>query len=110
MVGTNIGAGQRDRALRAAWIGAGIAAGLTEVIGLSAAAFPHAWLSLFDTDPVMLDAGSRYLYAVGPFYGLFGLALALYFATQGAGRLLGPRVPNLPRLASAAGGARHALR
>jgi len=50
MVGTNIGAGQRDRALRAAWIGAGIAAGLTEVIGLSAAAFPHAWLSLFGTD------------------------------------------------------------
>src|SRR5207244_2310886 len=34
MVGTNIGAGRRDRALRAAWIGAGIAAGLTEIIGL----------------------------------------------------------------------------
>src|SRR3989454_873894 len=77
MVGTNIGAGQRDRALRAAWIGAGIAAGLTEVIGLSAAAFPHAWLSLFDTDPAMLDAGSRHLRAVGPFYGLFRLGLAL---------------------------------
>ena len=59
---------------------------LTEVIGLSAAASPHAWLSLFDTDPAMLDAGSRYLYAVGPFYGLFGLGLALYFASQGAGR------------------------
>jgi len=66
MVGTNIGAGQRDRALRAAWIGAGIAAGLTEIVGLSAAAFPHAWLSLFDTDPTMLDTGSRYLHAVGP--------------------------------------------
>src|SRR3989442_1512338 len=78
MVGTNIGAGQRDRALRAAWIGAGIAAGLTEVIGLSAAAFPHAWLSLFDTDPVMLDAGSRYLYAVGPF--LEGFAVGQPFA------------------------------
>src|SRR5207247_11081290 len=51
MVGTNIGAGRRDRALRAAWIGAGIAAGLTEIIGLCAAAVPHAWLSLFDTDP-----------------------------------------------------------
>jgi MATE family, multidrug efflux pump len=73
MVGTNIGAGQRDRALRAAWIGAGIAAGLTEVIGLWAAALPHAWLALFDTDPAMLDVGSRYLHAVGPFYGLFGL-------------------------------------
>src|SRR5437867_3286526 len=110
MVGTNIGAGQRDRALRAAWIGAGIAAGLTEVIGLSAAAFPHAWLSLFDTDPVMLDAGSRYLYAVGPFYGLLGLGLALYFASQGAGRLLWPLLANLVRLAIAAGGGWLALR
>src|SRR2546429_6016759 len=104
MVGTNIGAGQRDRALRAAWIGAGIAAGLTEVIGLSAAAFPRAWLSLFDTDPAMLGAGSRYLYAVGPFYGFFGLGLALYFASQGAGRLRWPLLANLVRLAIAAGG------
>src|SRR3989475_3853676 len=48
MVGTNIGVGRRDRALRAAWIGAGIATGLTEIIGLCAAAAPHAWLSLFD--------------------------------------------------------------
>src|SRR5712692_8609268 len=104
MVGTNIGAGQRDRALRAAWIGAGIAAGLTEIIGLSAAAFPHAWLSLFDTNPAMLDTGSRYLRAVGPFYGLFGLGLALYFASQGAGRLSWPLLANGTRLLIAAGG------
>jgi MATE family, multidrug efflux pump len=110
MVGTNIGAGQRDRALRAAWIGAGIAAGLAEVIGLCAAAAPHAWLSLFDTDPAMLDAGSRYLHAVGPFYGLFGLGMALYFASQGAGRLLWPLLANLTRLAIAAGGGWLALR
>jgi Na+-driven multidrug efflux pump len=104
MVGTNIGAGRRDRALRTAWIGAGIAAGLTELIGLAAAAFPHAWLALFDTDPAMLDAGSRYLHAVGPFYGLFGLGMALYFASQGAGRLLWPLLANLTRLAIAAAG------
>src|SRR6266542_3918706 len=110
MVGTNIGAGQRDRALRAAWIGAGIAAGLTEVIGLSAAAFPHAWLSLFDTDPAMLDAGSRYLYAVGPFYGLFGFGLGLYFASVGAGRLLWPLIANMTRLLIAAIGGWLALR
>jgi Na+-driven multidrug efflux pump len=36
-VGTNLGAGQRDRAVRAAWIGAAIAAGLTELLGLWAA-------------------------------------------------------------------------
>ena len=110
MVGTNIGAGQRDRALRAAWIGAGIAAGLTEIIGLCAAAVPHAWLSLFDTDPAMLDAGSRYLRAVGPFYGLFGLGLALTFASQGAGRLLWPLLANMTRLLIAAGGGWLALR
>jgi putative MATE family efflux protein len=110
MVGTNLGAGQREGALRTAWIGAAIAAGLTELIGLGAAAFPHAWLSRFDTDPAMLDAGSRYLHAVGPFYGLFGLGMALYFASQGAGRLLWPLLANLMRLAMAAGGGWLALR
>jgi putative MATE family efflux protein len=110
MVGTNLGAGRRERALRVAWIGAAIAAGLTELIGLWAAAVPHAWLSLFDTDPAMLDAGSRYLRAVGPCYGLFGLGMALYFASQGAGRLLWPLLANLTRLAIAAGGGWLALR
>src|ERR1700728_232531 len=110
MVGTNIGAGRPDRAVRAAWIGAAIAAALCEIIGLSAAAAPHAWLSLFDTAPAMIDAGSRYLHTVGPVYGLFGLGMALYFASQGAGRLLWPLVANMTRLAIAAGGGWLALR
>jgi putative MATE family efflux protein len=102
MVGTSIGAGKRERALRTAWIGAAMAAVLTEAIGLCAAAFPTAWLSLFDTNPEMLDAGVRYLRTVGPFYGMIGLALSLYFASQGAGRLLWPLIANLTRLAIAA--------
>jgi putative MATE family efflux protein len=110
MVGTNIGAGQRERALRAAWIGAAIATGLAELIGLAAAAAPHAWLSLFGHDPAMLDAGSRYLRAVGPFFGLYGLGMALYFASQGAGRLLWPLLANLTRLVIAAAGGWLALR
>ncbi|MGH6673087.1 MAG: MATE family efflux transporter [Xanthobacteraceae bacterium] len=110
MVGTNIGAGRRDRAVRIAWIGAAIATGLCEVIGLCAAAMPHAWLSLFDSDPAMIDAGSRYLHAVGPVYGLFGLGMALYFASQGAGRLLWPLLANFTRLLIAAGGGFLALR
>jgi putative MATE family efflux protein len=110
MVGTNIGAGRRDRALRVAWIGAAIAAAICELIGLSAAAAPRAWLSLFDTAPAMLDAGTRYLHAVGPVYGLFGLGMALYFASQGAGRLLWPFTANMARLIIAAGGGYFALR
>jgi putative MATE family efflux protein len=102
IVGTSIGAGESERALRTAWIGAAIAFILTEAIGLCAAAFPTAWLSLFDTDPRMLEAGAMYLRTVGPFYGMFGLALALYFASQGAGRLLWPLLGAVARLAIAA--------
>jgi Na+-driven multidrug efflux pump len=110
MVGTNIGAHRPERALRVAWIGAGIAAGLCELIGLGAAMAPRAWLSLFDTAPEMIDAGTRYLHVVGPTYGLFGLGMALYFASQGAGRLLWPLLANLTRLVIAAAGGYLALR
>lgn len=109
MVGTNIGAGRNDRALRVAWIGAAIAAGLCGAIGLAAAVAPRAWLSLFGSDPAMLDAGVRYLQTVGPAYGLFGLGMALYFASQGAGRLLWPLLANFARLLIAAVGGYLAL-
>ena len=110
MVGTCIGAGQRERALRAAWIGAALSAGLTEAIGLAACAFPHAWLSLFGHDPSMLAAGTQYLHTVGPVYGFFGLALSLYFASQGAGKLLWPVWGNVARLTVAGLGGWLALR
>jgi Na+-driven multidrug efflux pump len=109
MVGTCIGAGQRERAMRATWIGAALAMAMTEVIGVAAALFPAAWLSLFDTDPAMIAAGSRYLQAVGPFYGFFGLGLVLYFASQGAGRMLWPVIGNASRLLVAAAGGMLAL-
>jgi putative MATE family efflux protein len=110
IVGTCIGAGERARALRSAWIGAGIAGCITELVGLWAAMFPHAWLTLFDTDPAMLEAGAHYLRTVGPFFGLFGMGMALYFASQGAGRLKWPLLANLTRLLIAAGGGWLALR
>jgi Na+-driven multidrug efflux pump len=88
MVGTCMGAGQRERALRATWIGAGMAFFMTEAIGLWAATHPAAWLGLFNSDPAMLESGALYLRTVGPVYGFFGLGLVLYFASQGAGRLM----------------------
>lgn len=39
-----------------------------------------------------------YLRAVGPFYGFFGLGLALHFASQGAGRLFWPLTGGFVRL------------
>ena len=104
MVGTAIGAGDRARAIRAAWTGAAIAGILTETIGLMATVFPHAWLMLFGNETTMLDVGSRYMEIVGPFYGCFGFGLALYFASQGAGRLGWPVTGAAARVAVAAGG------
>lgn len=110
LVGTNIGAGQRARALRIALTGGAIAFALTEAIGLVVAIWPHAWLGLFGDDPRMLATGEAYLRIVGPAYGFFGLGLALYFASQGAGRLLWPLIASAVRLVIGVGGGWMVLR
>ena len=102
MVGTNFGAGQVARAERIAWIGAFFAAGMTELIGVTAALFPRAWLSLFSSEPTVLATGELYLHIVAPFYGIFGFGMLLYFAGQGAGRVLWPVLAGSARLIVAA--------
>jgi putative MATE family efflux protein len=104
LVGTNIGAGQNARALRVALTGGAIAFLLTETVGIAAATWPQAWLGLFGDDPAMIAAGTAYLRSVGPAYGFFGLGLALYFASQGAGKLLWPLFAGMLRLLIAVGG------
>ncbi len=103
MVGTSIGAGQRERALKVAWCGCALAFAVTETIGVAAAIWPRAWLGLFGQDPAMLEAGAVYLRIVGPFFGFFGLGLSLYFASQGAGRLLWPLLAGFLRMVVALG-------
>src|SRR5499426_2189922 len=110
MVGTNIGAGERRRALRVALVGGAIAFVVTEAIGVAAALWPNAWLALFSDDPQVIEAGTSYLRIVGPAYGFFGLALALYFASQGAGRLFWPLTAGFLRMLVAIGGGWLALR
>lgn len=110
MVGTCVGAGDRERALRAAWVGAGMVFVLTEAVGLLAALFPRPWLMLFTTDPAALEAGAGYLRTVAPFYGLFGVGLALHFASQGAGRLQWAVLGHAARLAVVAVGGWLAVR
>ena len=104
MVGANIGAGQNRRALRIAMVGGALAFAATEAIGLAAAIWPTAWLNLFGDDPTMVATGTDYLRFVGPMYGFFGLGLALYFASQGAGKLLWPLFAGFARLVIAVGG------
>jgi putative MATE family efflux protein len=104
MVGTNIGAGRMDRALRVAWIGASLAGAITLTIGALVALWPVAWAGLFSTDPEVLAAAMGYLRIVGPAYGFLGFGLALYFASQGAGLMLWPVASGLFRMVLAVGG------
>ena len=104
LVGTNIGAGNLERARRAAWIGGWTCFVICEAVGVAAAIVPAAWLTLFDRDPAMIEAGTAYLRVVGPFYGFFGLGMALYFASQGAGALKWPLLAGLIRLIIAVAG------
>src|SRR5262249_47700034 len=90
MLGTKIAAGALARARRIAWTGALLAALIAEAIGGLVAVFPNAWLGLFTNDADVLATGTAYLRIVGPSYGAIGLGLLLYFASQGAGRVLWP--------------------
>jgi Na+-driven multidrug efflux pump len=58
----------------------------------------------------VLAAGADNRRIVGPTYGFFGLALALYFASQGAGRLFWPLTAGFLRMLVAIGGGWLALR
>ncbi len=103
-IGINIGAGQGARAKRIAWAGTAIAASVSLAIGLFVAVFPAAWVGLFSSDASVLEAGSSYLRIVGPFYPFLATGVALYFASQGAGRMAMPVVAGTLRLALALAG------
>jgi putative MATE family efflux protein len=99
LVATHAGAGRFERAKRIAWSGTAMAVCVTALIGFGAALFPGAWVRLFSADPAVLAAGTAYLSIVAPFYPLLGVSIALYFASQGVGRMLFPLLAGTARLA-----------
>lgn len=107
MVGANIGAGRKARALEIAWTGSFAAAAIVGAIGIVIALAPDLWLGLFlaPSEAEALAAGRAYFRIVAPFYGFFGLGLALYFASQGAERMAWPFTGGVVRIVVAFGGA-----
>ncbi|WP_375688831.1 MATE family efflux transporter [Pseudooceanicola sp. LIPI14-2-Ac024] len=112
MVGTNIGAGQVARARAVAWTAALMAGACTGLIGLTVAIAPDLWLGMFlGPEPsAVRDAATGYLTHVAPFYAFMGFGLALYFASQGAGKVLLPVLAVTGRLAIATAGCALAVR
>jgi MATE family, multidrug efflux pump len=100
MVGTNIGAGQRERARRIGWVSALISMLAVGAIGAIAAFGAPGWMRLFSIEPDVVGTGVEYLHRVAPFYAFIGLGMALYFASQGAGNVVWAFSAGIVRLAT----------
>ncbi|MGI9509919.1 MAG: MATE family efflux transporter [Geminicoccaceae bacterium] len=96
-VGVNVGAAQYARARRIACWGAGVVMMLTGLLGVMVAVSPSLWLDLFTADPDAYAFGARYLVIAAPFYAIFGLGQAFYFASQGTGRMVLPVMVTVSR-------------
>jgi len=90
MVGTNVGAGQFERARAIAWTGGLFAAAVCGAIGAVVTVAPWLWAGMFSRDPVVLSISTQYFHIAGPSYAFLGLGMALYFSFQGTGRMLWP--------------------
>jgi putative MATE family efflux protein len=98
MIGMAIGAERIARARRIAWT-----AGLVSFISVGAiasviAVFPDIWVNIFTHDPSVRAASRQYLTTAAPCYAFIGLAMSMYFSSQGAAKVVGPVLAQSARL------------
>lgn len=103
MVGMAMGAGHAARARRVAWVAGGVSAFNLALIGTLVTLAPDLWARLFTQDEAVLTHARHYLVTAGPAFPFFGLGLTLYFASQGAGQVIGPVIAGTVRLVLVAG-------
>jgi putative MATE family efflux protein len=98
MIGMAIGAERIARARRIAWT-----AGLVSFISVGAiasmiAVFPDIWVNIFTHDESVRAASRQYLTTAAPCYAFIGLAMSMYFSSQGAAKVVGPVLAQSARL------------
>lgn len=104
LVGRAVGGGDWATARRTAWAGGLLALALTSTVGLFVSLFPGATARFFTTDPEVVGIATRALAIIGPALPGFGVGMALYFASMGAGRMRWPVAAALTRVGLAVGG------
>ncbi|MEN7529929.1 MATE family efflux transporter [Cupriavidus sp. DL-D2] len=104
LVGRAVGAGDWLTARRTAWVGAWLALLIAGSVGAAVGLAPAQFAGLFTQDAEVASIAARALSWVGPAFGGFGLGMALYFASMGAGRMRWPILAGLSRIGLAAGG------
>lgn len=85
IVGQNIGAGKRRRALHGAWLNAGLSALCCQVVGMSFLFFPEQLSSIITDDVETLRYAARYIELIGWVMWAVGLEMSMYGALIGAG-------------------------
>ncbi len=103
MVGMAMGAGQVARARQVAWTAGAVSAINLALIGAVVTWAPDLWARLFTQDEAVLAYARQYLVTAGSAFAFFGLGLTLYFASQGAGQVIGPVIAGTVRLLVVAG-------
>lgn len=98
MVGMALGAKLAQRAKRVAWLGSLLSAVMVGGIGFVVTFWPQLWSGMYTNNPSVLANAALYFAWVGPCYAFFAFGLCLYFASQGAGKMLGPVLAGALRL------------
>ena len=104
MIGMAIGAVRIARARKIALTAGVISFVTVGVIATVIAIFPEIWVNIFTSDPGVRAASRQYLSTAAPMYGFIGLAMSMYFSSQGAAKVLGPVLAQSVRLAFIAAG------
>jgi putative MATE family efflux protein len=98
MIGMAIGAGRIARARRIAWTAGSVSFVSVGLIGTLIAVFPDLWVNIFTDDPGVRATSRQYLSTAAPMYAFIGLAMSMYFSSQGAAKVVGPVLAQSARL------------
>jgi putative MATE family efflux protein len=98
MIGMAIGAGRIARARRIAWTAGLVSFISVGLIGTLIAIFPDLWVNIFTQDASVRAASRQYLATAAPMYAFIGLAMSMYFSSQGAAKMAGPVLAQSARL------------
>jgi putative MATE family efflux protein len=104
MVGMSVGAGRIARARRIAWTAGLVCFVSVGAIGSIVALVPDIWVDIFTHDESVRAASRQYLSTAAPCYAFIGLALSMFFSSQGAAKVIGPVLAQTGRLVFIAAG------
>jgi Na+-driven multidrug efflux pump len=85
MVGQNLGADKVNRAERSAWISTGIILVVLTLLAVVFNLFPRTIISIFNSNPEVIEIGVSFLRIVGFSFGFLGVRFILGGSFRGAG-------------------------